>query len=268
MSRTITTTPVGLAAAALAAAALVTGCAFIDREVVRGSGTLVTEALALAGFDRIEVDRVMDLRVGPAQSYAVSLTIDDNLVEYVGLEVRGNTLHIDVDDAVDFRDATHLVEVTMPTLRHLGLHGSASGEMAGFDDGEDLELDISGASDLACGDVTADEVSMDLSGASSVDCTGVVARELRAELSGASELRMSGSGTAASLRGSGASEFDLRGFELEDVDVRLSGASSAEVDVSGRLEADLSGASNVRYAGSPSLGRIDTSGASKVEPAD
>ena len=45
-----------------------------------------------------------------------------------------------------------------------------------------------------------------------------------------------------------------------------SGASEVTVHVTGQLNAEASGASRVRYRGNPSLGRVDTSGASSVSP--
>ena len=48
--------------------------------------------------------------------------------------------------------------------------------------------------------------------------------------------------------------------------VEASGASTAIVNVSGRLDAEASGASKVEYLGEPTLGNIDESGASRVVP--
>jgi hypothetical protein len=44
-----------------------------------------------------------------------------------------------------------------------------------------------------------------------------------------------------------------------------SGASTATVNASGTLDAEASGASHVRYLGSPTLGNVEVSGASSVE---
>ncbi len=51
---------------------------------------------------------------------------------------------------------------------------------------------------------------------------------------------------------------------MDDADVEASGASTVTVNLSGTLDADASGASRVLYLGNPSLGRIDTSGASSI----
>ncbi len=51
---------------------------------------------------------------------------------------------------------------------------------------------------------------------------------------------------------------------VQDAAVNASGASNVTVNLSGRLDADASGASNVFYLGQPTMGTIDTSGGSDV----
>lgn len=251
---------------AVGSIALVAACTPFERTVIRGSGEVVTQDHALSGFDRVEAGRTLDLLVRPAEAFAVSLTADDDFLGYVTVEQRGDTLKLDVDDDVELR-GTHRVEITMPSLRHLELHGAASADVAGFGADGSMEFDLSGASDLLCTDIGAEAVTLGLSGASDLSCTDLRAARLEARLSGASDLELDGSATSGRIRASGASEADLEGLALTDADVRLSGASHAAVTVGGRLEADLSGASELRYAGDPELGTMKTSGGSSADPA-
>ena len=52
-----------------------------------------------------------------------------------------------------------------------------------------------------------------------------------------------------------------------DPDIDLSGASRANIKMDGKLNADLSGASSLEYAGNVVLGKTSTSGASKIRQA-
>jgi hypothetical protein len=107
---------------------------------------------------------------------------------------------------------------------------------------------------------------LNLSGASSL--TGFMdTDDVWFEISGASKLTLDGTGGYMELDASGASRAELSDFVVEDADVQASGASRATVNVTGRLDADASGASRVEYLGDPILGRIDTSGASDISPA-
>ena len=61
-----------------------------------------------------------------------------------------------------------------------------------------------------------------------------------------------------------ASNINLEQFAVDDAAIRLSGASNGTINASGTLDANVSGASSLYYVGNPTLGDIDTSGASKV----
>ena len=65
--------------------------------------------------------------------------------------------------------------------------------------------------------------------------------------------------------GSGASHLKLADLKMGNADVTLSGASDAIINLVERLDADLSGALTLEYIGEPTLGIMDTSGASTVK---
>jgi hypothetical protein len=133
--------------------------------------------------------------------------------------------------------------IVMPSLRGLQLSGASRARLEAFDPQGPLDVEVSGASALS-GDVHTEELTI--------------------VLSGASRLSLSGEGGRLSLHSSGASSADLGDVSVGDADVNLSGASRATIDAAGRLDANLSGASNLTYAGSPTLGRIDTTGGSSM----
>jgi len=62
----------------------------------------------------------------------------------------------------------------------------------------------------------------------------------------------------------GASRVDLRDFTAESADITLIGNSTGTVNVTGKLDAELGGASQLSYIGDPTIGSIKTSGASTL----
>ncbi len=77
---------------------------------------------------------------------------------------------------------------------------------------------------------------------------------------------MSATGNASSLtaNASGGSRIDLSSLHVTGAKVDLSGGSWAKVNLDGRLDASVSGGSQLYYIGSPTLGSISTSGGSIV----
>jgi len=131
----------------------------------------------------------------------------------------------------------------MPQLRGLTVSGASRGDIYDFSSTEDLDITVSGASRVN-GDITAGNVEFDISGASTIQLEGS-ANDMVASVSGASRL-------------------NLGGFTVNNADVDFSGASSGTVNLNGRLDADLSGASRLWYIGEPIMGTINTSGASTI----
>jgi len=80
----------------------------------------------------------------------------------------------------------------------------------------------------------------------------------------ASRSSLTGSASDLAIAASGASCVELDNFPVNNADVTLSGASRGTVNLDGRLDADLSGASKLSYIGEPTMGDINTSGGSTL----
>jgi hypothetical protein len=213
-------------------------------EFLEGSGTLVTEEYALTGFDKVDASHAFTVDITQGDTFSVVVSIDDNLAQYLRVEKQGSTLRIGLSPGRNYRAMTATADVTMPELTGLELSGASHGSVSGFDSTEGLTVQVSGASHLT-GDIEAGDV--------------------RFSVSGASRVTLSGSAQAVVVDVSGASHVDLADFPVADADVEASGASTVTVSASGTLDANASGASHVKYLGSPSLGSVETSGASSVE---
>jgi len=213
---------------------------------VVGSGHTATIEKNLEGFTKVSVGSAFAVNITSSDTYKVTITVDDNLQKYLVVAVTEDTLRIGFQPGVNLnmRNDTVRAEIAMPRLEGLELNGASRGTVTGFRSDASLALELSGASTLA-GDIQAGDVQM--------------------QLSGASKATLKGSGGALRLEASGASRADLAEFPTEDTQVEVSGASSATVNVDGTLDVNASGASQVRYLGSPTLGRIEVSGASSVK---
>jgi hypothetical protein len=240
---------------------LLVGCA---GDVVEGSGNLDTQEMDLSGFTRVEVGHAFEVEIVQSASYSVSITADDNLFEYIKVSKKGETLKIGLKSG-DYHNVTLEAEITMPDLYEVDLSGAVRGTARGFTSSHDFSGELSGASSLDMRDMSAGDIDFDISGASRV--TGdIIAGDADLDVSGASTVQLQGSASDMEIEASGASHVDLADFVVSNADVNLSGASQATVNLDGRLDADLSGASNLSYIGEPTMGDIHTSGGSTISP--
>ena len=199
-----------------------------DSATISGSGSVVPQEYDLAGFDAVDISHSFKVVVTQGETYSVIVRVDDNLVEHLNVVKQGNTLKIGLKPNRNYtvRNATLEAEVSMPELSGVEASGSSDATISGFESTKALQVDLSGSS------------------------TAV----------------MTGSAGDVTIDTSGSSEADLAEFTGGDAIVKSSGSSTVTVNVSGRLDADASGGSDVFYLGSPTLGNIDTSGTSSVEP--
>jgi hypothetical protein len=242
-----------------------TGC--IKVNLAEENGPLKTKAYDFSDFTGIDIGNAFELVVTPSENYSVSITAGEKIMEHITVEQKGTTLVFGIEGWTNVWFASWYaspkVKITMPVLNLLKVSGAATADVTGFKSAHDFNLELSGSSELNF-DMETGDFNADVSGSS--DISGkLTAADLYIELSGASSIDLRGSGGNILLKGSGASDIDLSAFSVKDADVRLSGATEASLEVNGRLDTDLSGASSFSYSGHPTLGNIETSGASDVE---
>jgi len=247
----------------LVAVLLTSGVLMGCEGVVVGSGKLATQEFTFSDFKQVDVGSAFEVEITQADSYRVSITADDNLFEHIQVAKEGGTLKIGLKTITNFGSATLKAEITMPQLQGLELSGATRGTVSGFSSTENLDIEVSGASSLDMAEMSASDVKFDVSGASKV-AGDITAGDVDFDVSGASSVQLEGSAGDMVVEAGGASRVKLAGFTVNNADVSLGGASNGTVNLSGRLDADLSGASKLEYMGEPTMGTINTSGASTL----
>jgi hypothetical protein len=276
---------------------LFSGCSAIVH--VAGTGKIVEKSYDFKDFTGVEVSDAIKYEVRQSDSYSLVVSTHENLVEHLDVYQSGKTVYIGLKPGL-FQNADTRAMVTLPQLNKLVISGSSEGSASGFSSGADLEIKVSGASDLDMsliagetgldisgssevkGELTAADTQIKLSGASDLDMklktakTGMdlsgssevngnlQSQDIRFKLTGASKCELTGSAGDALIDASGSSDMYLSGLVLHSADVKLSGASYAAVHTDGKLNIDLSGSSTLDYTGNPAVGKIDVSGASEV----
>jgi Putative auto-transporter adhesin, head GIN domain len=105
---------------------------------------------------------------------------------------------------------------------------------------------------------------LDVSGVANVTLGDLKNHALSLESSGASKVKIAGETAKLTVDVSGATKIDAADLKAVDAEIDASGASHVDVNVSGELRADGSGASKITYTGTPANIVKTTSGASHV----
>lgn len=235
----------------LAAAVTLTACGVeqynSNTVVLRASGRIVTDELALTGFDRVRVSQSFDVTITQDDAFAVVVRVDENVQEHLEIKLDGSTLVIGLKGtSYSVRDEVTMdVDVTLPALVAVDLSGASSAKLAGFESDRAFSSNVSGASSLS---------------------GEIVAGDIRLVVSGSSRAVLTGQAGDVDARVSGASIVDLTALPASNGAVEISGSSQVDVALSGTLDVSASGASRVTYGDGTTLGQVTTSGSANVSP--
>jgi len=208
-----------------------------------GDGNVLKETRKVSSFDGIEVSGAFEvfLKQGPVEEVVVEA--DANLLPLISTVVEGSTLKIDMKKPVH-HVTTMKAYITVKDLKR---------------------LDVSGAVDIQTdGRITVPELYIDASGASDSKME-IVVQKLKLDCSGASKMKFSGSATDVKMDLSGASDLFAYDMLAESYDLEISGAGNAQINVSRRISAEISGAGSVKYKGSPTEVDQSVSGAGTIK---
>ncbi len=252
--------------------------------ILEGSGQPATKAVDVKDFTSIQVAQSIQADVIRADSFRVSLTADDNLLERIQAVRDGSTLRIGLaPGSYRFRERPR-ASITLPILERIDVTGASRASVRGFESDRPFLARANGASTLE-GAIKAGDADFDAGGASTIKLQGsarvarlhaggastleladfaVSGEKLMIEADGASTVRLRGSAKAAVLMASGASQLKLAELALDAADIELNGVSNASIQVKELLSYDVSSASHLEYRGEPTIHKAGKTGGSSV----
>jgi hypothetical protein len=231
---------------------------------VNKEGNMTTKEFNLNGFVNVEVGGAFDVEIVQSDTFSVSITADD--FEHLRVEKVSDTLMIK-RQGIEWFSPFHTqpkAKISMPTLAEVTMSGASRGKVQNFKSTNDLSITVSGASHLEANNISAGNLKVEVTGAASLAGDIKADNDAKFEISGASKLDMEGAANNILLKVTGASKVELGNFPTQNVDVEISGASSGTINLNGKLNANISGASNLYWSGTPIMGDIQTSGASNL----
>ena len=263
--RTLMAILVGLLLTAL----LISGCQsiLVTRSGETGTEETETRQYNFTEFTRVDIGSTFSYEIEQSDSYSISITANNNLFDDIKVTKEGQTLKIEREipwTLFDIGSDRPKAVITMPQLYGLDSSGATNGAVSRFSSTDDLDIIVSGASSVELVKITAGGIYFDISGASDV-AGDLKTGGIDLDISGASLIQLEGTASDIDIEASGASHLNLAGLTVNNASVTFSGASDGTVNLNGRLDIKLSGASELEYTGEPTLGEMDITGASTLK---
>ncbi|MBI9034798.1 MAG: DUF2807 domain-containing protein [Bacteroidales bacterium] len=211
---------------------------------VFSQANIIDDERKVGNFESIKISGAFDVVLIPSDSEYVIVKCEQKYLDGVETEVIDDVLKIYLNRRITKLEKGIKIEVYFKNIESIKTSGA---------------VDV-----MSKGQLVFSHFEMDCSGATDVDLDLKVDK-LEAEFSGASDIDLRGKAGKVELSLSGASELEAGDFVIENLELDASGASEAVVHVTGKLEAQVSGASSLRYKGNPESAEIDKSGVSSVK---
>jgi hypothetical protein len=199
-----------------------------------GTGTVDGQ---LTGVRRVKFRAVGDLTIHQGEREGLDIEASQAMSERIRTEVRGATLEIRLDYAwwVWLDPGSWNMS---PIRYHLYLH--------------DLEaLDISGLGNAVVPELSARHLELALNGAGNITIRQLNVTGLAVRLAGLGNIEVAGSTESQEVDLSGAGSYEAARLESKSARVCLHGLGNSALWVTEELDAELSGAGNIDYSGSP-----------------
>lgn len=208
-----------------------------------------TQTRNISSFNSVRVSSMFNVYISAGTSSKLEIKATHDVLNKIHTSVENGELIIKMDKSYNdrnntFRNMEVNIYVSCNDLRRITASGATDVYSTGLLKTGDLDISVSGASD----------VKMDVEVSNSLKCTA----------SGSSDIKLSGRANSADLVASGASDIDFKKFFVKTITAVASGSSDMVLNVSESLNAKASGASDIVYYGTPKITNVQASGSSDI----
>ncbi|MTI21168.1 DUF2807 domain-containing protein [Fulvivirga sp. RKSG066] len=216
------------------------GCDNMVQE--KGNGNIISKDIEVEDFEELDISGNFEINLIKGSKPALTITMDENLFEYVETENRGDQLQIESTRSLRSDEGLRL-DITYSRL---------------------TSIEVGGAAAIMSDDVVeGDYLNIIMSGAGTIDLK-VMLKALKIVVSGAGSVDLSGQVLEQNISMSGAGDVDASRLVSESCEIELSGVGSARLYVTETLDAQVSGVGGITYAGNPSNVKTDVSGLGEI----
>jgi hypothetical protein len=214
-----------------------------NKKVV-GNGNVTTKTVSTGDYDGVKGVGSMDIHLERGSEGTISVTTDDNLHEYLEIEVKDNILVLKTRKNVYLKTKKG-IHVTVPfnDISKISLVGSGDIDTKDVVDAPNLELRVTGSGDVDL------EVN-----------TG----KLEARVTGSGDMSVSGKTVELEVSISGSGDF--HGFDLtsNNTEASVSGSGDVRVVAKESIKARVNGSGDITYTGNPERSDTKTSGSGSI----
>jgi hypothetical protein len=215
-------------------AVLIFSAAQVNAQRVTGNGNVVSQDRNTKSFSGIHSRGSFNVVITDGNEQKVRVEAEENLQEYITVEVQGDELVISTKKLVNIRATKNMtVYVTAHGLKSVKLSGSGNVKSTNTLTGSDeFEAKSSGSGNITL-DVETNSLDMAISGSGNMTLKGKT-KNLDGSISGSGNIR-------------------AKNLQADVASIKISGSGDAELVANEKLDSRIAGSGSVRYWGNAAV---------------
>lgn len=241
----------------LLAGLLLAGFAVLQAaEEIKGNGHIVTRTIEISDYDEILLAGTVDFYyVQSNKSPGLELTIDENLLPFVKIEVKGRQLVVGYKKGVNLNPTKSVIRSHSKWLKKVKLTRTGTFCTDVPIEGNELELKTSGSGQIHIKrPIKVYELALIASGSGGIVADIVQTDNLKCKVLNAGNILIGGGqATNATFTINGSGDINSFNCKLQNLFGKIAGSGNMNVCVTKTLKASVLGSGNIRYKGTAAV---------------
>jgi hypothetical protein len=215
------------------------------------------------GIGAVELNGPIDLTLRQGATPSLRVRGEQRLLANIETRQDGDTLHIGPTGMIFHHRQPLQVELVLPSLRRLDVHGSGDSTINGFS-GDHFELNLDGS-----GNVTFSgrfkRIEGALHGSGNLNLNGGNSERVDLDMVGSGEITASGSTEALGANMKGSGDLDAEHLAAGKVELTVTGSGTANIFARTAADLTLRGSGDIQVYGNPDKRSVSRSGSGEVK---
>jgi hypothetical protein len=219
------------------------GC--LDFACKKGDGKVIKQERKLTAFNAVDISGAFNVVLCQGSPASLYVEADENLQSIIITKVVNKKLIIENEESICESKALKIC-ITAPGIESISISGSVDLKSKDTLKAKKFKIEVSGIGNIGL-TVSVEKLTIDCSGSATILLNGK-AGDVDAEISGASTI-------------------NAFGMMAENFQLASSGVGKANLNVTNKLDVDISGTASVRYKGNPKV-KQEISGVGSLEKVE
>lgn len=224
---------------------IMTATNILFAQKITGDGNVIRETKSLPYFNEIESNGLINIFLEQGSNQSAVIEADNNIMPFINVSVKGNTLQVNTKDNVSIDKFTKLnVYVTFKDIEEIDLNGVGNIESVNPLTLSKLNIENSGVGNIKL-NLKCDEFKFDLNGVGSATLTGNVKN--------------------AVINHNGVGNLKAFDFIADVLNIQSNGVGNAEINSEKEFYISLNGMGNIFYKGNGIVKELSKNGFGNIK---